>query len=121
MVLSEKLISNLKNLNLDPILVESIARQAIAEDLAGGEDVTSQATIPAGQQSIAEFVTRKPGVIAGLNIAAAVLEWAGRGRRDRGSARHRCGPGLAVLRDRGRSDRPLLGPQHDGPGARDRA
>ena len=77
MVLSEKLISNLKNLNLDPILVESIARQAIAEDLAGGEDVTSQATIPAGQQSIAEFVTRKPGVIAGLNIAAAVLECEG--------------------------------------------
>ena len=77
MALSEKLISSLKNLNLDSAYVESIARQAIAEDLAGGVDVTSQATIPADQQAVAEYVTRKPGVIAGLNIAAAVLECEG--------------------------------------------
>lgn len=74
MSLSADLNEKLKELGLDPQNVENIVRQTIAEDLAGGEDVTSNATIPAGQNSIAEFVARKPGVVAGLHIAAAVLE-----------------------------------------------
>ena len=74
MTLSEKLVLNLNRLGLNPEYVEKIANESILEDLGGGFDVTSIATIPEKQKSTAEFVSRKPGVIAGLNIAAAVLE-----------------------------------------------
>ena len=74
MAISEVLSKQLQELGLDPKNVANIVAATIAEDLAGGEDVTSNATIPADQISSAEFVTRKPGVIAGLHIAAAVFE-----------------------------------------------
>jgi len=50
---------------------------AIDEDLAGGVDVTSHATIPEDQESTALFVTRGAGVIAGTEAAIAVLEYLG--------------------------------------------
>lgn len=59
---------------LDPDAVASLVRAAIAEDLAGGIDVTSAATVPAGQRSVAEFGARSPGVVAGLALAAAVID-----------------------------------------------
>jgi nicotinate-nucleotide pyrophosphorylase (carboxylating) len=59
---------------LDPDAVASLVRVAIAEDLAGGIDVTSAATVPAGQRSVAEFGARSPGVVAGLALAAAVID-----------------------------------------------
>lgn len=74
MKFSQELARQLTELGLDPINVANVVSATIAEDLAGGEDVTSNATIPADQTSTAEFVTRKPGVIAGLHIAAAVFE-----------------------------------------------
>ena len=77
MTLSEKLTKSLKDLGLNPNYVEKIARETIAEDLAGGVDVTSNSTIPENQNSIAEFVSRRSGLIAGLNVAAAVLEVVG--------------------------------------------
>ena len=40
----------------------------------GGIDVTSAATIPAGQRSIATFGARQSGVVAGLPVVAAVVE-----------------------------------------------
>ena len=42
MTLSEKLTKSLKDLGLNPNYVEKIARETIAEDLAGGVDVTSK-------------------------------------------------------------------------------
>ena len=74
MTLSEKLILDLNRLGLNPEYVEKIANESILEDLGGGADVTSLATIPEKQKSTAEFVSRKAGIIAGLNVAAAVLE-----------------------------------------------
>lgn len=74
MALSEKLTLQLKELGLDAAHVEKLVRETIAEDLAGGEDVTSNSIIPVDQSSIADFVARKPGIVAGLHIAAAVLE-----------------------------------------------
>jgi nicotinate-nucleotide pyrophosphorylase (carboxylating) len=73
-MLSSKLTKQLLELGLDPANVEKIVLGTIAEDLAGGEDLTSNSIIPENQISIAEFVSRKPGVVAGLHIAAAVLE-----------------------------------------------
>src|SRR3954449_10057429 len=42
--------------------------ETLAEDLDGGVDVTSVATIPAAQRSTGRFVTRQAGTIAGLAI-----------------------------------------------------
>lgn len=50
---------------------------AIAEDLDGGVDITSNATIPAEQESVAQFVNRQPGVVAGTSAAIAVLNYVG--------------------------------------------
>jgi nicotinate-nucleotide pyrophosphorylase (carboxylating) len=59
---------------LDPDAVAAIVRMTVSEDLAGGVDVTSVATVPADQRSTATFGARKPGVVAGLAVAAAVID-----------------------------------------------
>jgi nicotinate-nucleotide pyrophosphorylase (carboxylating) len=73
-MLSNTLKAQLEHLQLDPTYVEDVVLRTIAEDLAGGTDVTSVATISADQISIAEFAARKAGTISGIHIAAAVLE-----------------------------------------------
>jgi nicotinate-nucleotide pyrophosphorylase (carboxylating) len=64
---------------LDPDYVQRVARLAVAEDLAGGVDVTSVATVPADQRAVADFVARGAGVVAGLVVAETVLALAGNG------------------------------------------
>jgi nicotinate-nucleotide pyrophosphorylase (carboxylating) len=63
--------------NLDLEKLESLIRIAIAEDLDGAVDVTSVATIPEEQSAVAEFWSRKPGVIAGIPVVCAVFEICG--------------------------------------------
>jgi nicotinate-nucleotide pyrophosphorylase (carboxylating) len=58
---------------LDPDYVRDLVRRALAEDLAGGDDVTSAATVPAGQTAIGDLVARADGVVAGLPVAAVVF------------------------------------------------
>ena len=55
------------------LLVEAIVRTALKEDLGRAGDITSQLTIPAGQQATARFVARKPGRITGLVCAEAAF------------------------------------------------
>ena len=62
---------------LDSVALEKLIRIAIAEDLAGATDVTSVATIPENQSAVAEFRSRKSGVIAGIPVVCAVLEICG--------------------------------------------
>ena len=59
---------------LDPDDVAAIVRMAVAEDLMGGVDVTSVATVPAEQRSVGTFGSRADGVVAGLPVAAATVE-----------------------------------------------
>jgi len=59
---------------LDPAWVDDVVRRALAEDLGDRGDVTSQATIPAGQTGTADVIARAPGVVAGLPVAVAVLD-----------------------------------------------
>ncbi|MFF7101574.1 carboxylating nicotinate-nucleotide diphosphorylase [Streptomyces nigra] len=63
----------LADAGLDPVEVEDIANVAIQEDLAGGVDVTTVATIPEEAVATADFVAREDGVVAGLWVAEAVL------------------------------------------------
>ena len=50
-----------------------LIKRAISEDLAGGVDITSMATLSADAKVSAQFVARKDGVIAGLDMAIATL------------------------------------------------
>lgn len=59
---------------VDPDSVAALVRMAVAEDLAGGIDVTSTATVPAEQRSMGTFGARGSGTLAGLAVAAAVID-----------------------------------------------
>ena len=59
---------------LDPVEVEALVHRALDEDLGGGVDVTSLATVPFDLEGVADFVARAPGVVAGLPVVRAVLE-----------------------------------------------
>ncbi len=66
--------AQLIEVGLDPDALSSLVRLAITEDLMGGVDVTSTATIPADQRSVATFGARENGVVAGLPVVAAVID-----------------------------------------------
>ncbi len=75
--LPDQLTRQLKNSGLEPAAVQQLIETALAEDLADGPDVTTLATIPPSEPGVANVVTRRPGVVAGLLIAEAVFELAG--------------------------------------------
>ena len=54
-----------------------LIRRSLAEDLAGGIDITSVATVSGNEQVIADFTARKSGVIAGIDMAIATLREVG--------------------------------------------
>lgn len=72
--LSESTRRRLLTGGVDPDAVAAVVRAAVAEDLMGGRDVTSDATVPDGQLSTATFGARADGVVAGLAVAAAVID-----------------------------------------------
>jgi nicotinate-nucleotide pyrophosphorylase (carboxylating) len=59
---------------LDPAQVASLVRLALTEDLAGGEDVTTAATVPPATRGRAGLIVRTAGVVAGLPVAAATFQ-----------------------------------------------
>lgn len=72
--LTSSTLAALDAAGLDPALVAARVRMALDEDLACGPDVTTAATVPAGQRMRAAFITRADGVVAGLPVAMAVLD-----------------------------------------------
>jgi len=110
--LSPSLASRLQEAGLDAAAVEALARATLDEDLAGGVDVTSVATVPDDQRATAAFVARAGGVVAGLPVAEAVLEVVTAG--DVRLVRHaadgdRVAPGEALLEATGRTRALLTG------------
>ena len=65
---------------LDDEQVTRLVDAALVEDLAGGQDVTSVATVPARAEATARFVARADGVVAGLDVVELVLARASDGR-----------------------------------------
>jgi nicotinate-nucleotide pyrophosphorylase (carboxylating) len=53
--------------------IEKMVREAVAEDLDGGQDVTSVATVSDKHRSSMDFIARTAGVIAGVPVAEAVF------------------------------------------------
>ena len=77
--ISEKLHNHqvadkLRAAGLDPDHVARLAGATVEEDLGGGVDVTSEATVSADARSIADYTARKPGVASGIYVAAAVID-----------------------------------------------
>ncbi|MEE8406641.1 MAG: carboxylating nicotinate-nucleotide diphosphorylase, partial [Acidimicrobiia bacterium] len=52
----------------------AIVERALEEDLSDVGDITTQAVIPKGTMARGELVTRRRGVVAGLDVAALVFE-----------------------------------------------
>jgi nicotinate-nucleotide pyrophosphorylase (carboxylating) len=51
-----------------------VVRTALEEDLRYGPDLTTRATVPDGAVAVAEFATRRAGVLAGVPAVRAVLD-----------------------------------------------
>ena len=77
MTLSPETLAALADADLDATYVEALALSAVAEDLAGGVDVTSVATVPESLYGTAAFVPRAAGIVAGIPVAMAVLDAVG--------------------------------------------
>jgi nicotinate-nucleotide pyrophosphorylase (carboxylating) len=70
----QRIADKLRAAGLDPDYVVRLARATVEEDLGGGADVTSEATVSADARSIADYTARKPGVASGIYVAAAVID-----------------------------------------------
>ena len=55
---------------LPTLLIEPLVRNALTEDLGLAGDITSAALIPPGHRSALHMISRQPGVLAGLDLAA---------------------------------------------------
>jgi nicotinate-nucleotide pyrophosphorylase (carboxylating) len=105
-MLSPETLAALADADLDADAVLAVARAAVEEDLAGGVDVTSVATVPADLLGTAAFVPRAAGVVAGIPVAMAVLDVCGSGdgpveHLSRAADGSRVEPGTSVLEARG--------------------
>ena len=79
-MMSDAALASLLAAGLDPEVVGDIVARALDEDLGDGPDVTATATIAASTLGSADAVSRVPGVVAGLPVAAYVFEVVGSGR-----------------------------------------
>jgi len=75
--LPPQLENKISGAGLDPADVIRVVETALAEDLSGGADVTTVATIPGGMVGKAEVVARAAGTVAGLAVAECVFVLAG--------------------------------------------
>jgi len=77
MTLTTLTSAGLLSAGLDPDAIVRLLRDALSEDLAGGLDATTAATVPPAQRSTGDVVARHAGVVAGLPIVTALLEVTG--------------------------------------------
>jgi nicotinate-nucleotide pyrophosphorylase (carboxylating) len=71
--LNPSIESRLRLAGLDPAAVAAVVRVALAEDLAGGFDLTTAATVPEAERGRGDLVARTAGVAAGLPVAEGVF------------------------------------------------
>ncbi|MGV1804051.1 carboxylating nicotinate-nucleotide diphosphorylase [Agrobacterium vitis] len=60
--------------SLPHVIVETLVRNALSEDLGLAGDITSMAVIPADHRSTVQIASRRDGVIAGLDVSAIAFE-----------------------------------------------
>jgi nicotinate-nucleotide pyrophosphorylase (carboxylating) len=71
--LPHQIEAGLADAGLDPAAVTALIDAAFAEDMGPEGDVTTLATIPAGQLATGDVVARADGVVAGLPVAEAAF------------------------------------------------
>jgi nicotinate-nucleotide pyrophosphorylase (carboxylating) len=67
-------VKELEAAGLDPDDVLAVIHRGIAEDLGAAGDLTGDATVPAMARLTCRYVTRQPGVIAGMPVLAAIVD-----------------------------------------------
>ncbi len=72
--LSESTVKQLTTVGLNASDIHDLIVRTVQEDLAGGIDITSVATVPLSQRSIVSFGSRADGTLAGVLIAKAVVD-----------------------------------------------
>lgn len=106
---SQRTKQDLLSVGLDPEHTIDLVKRAYEEDLQGGEDVTSVATIPVDQVSTAEYRLRANGVIAGIEVAKVALELVGITDHESGVlCAHDVEAGTVILTARGNTRAILL-------------
>jgi nicotinate-nucleotide pyrophosphorylase (carboxylating) len=93
------------------IVVEPLIRTALLEDLAHGNDLTTDAIVPAERQATAQVVAREAGIVAGIDASMLAFELLGGGvdvdvRADDG---HRVEPKTVIANLRGNARTLLTG------------
>ena len=73
-VLHTDIARQLAEAGLDASLIADLVQRSLAEDLDGGVDVTSVATVPADQRAVLDLAARQQGVTCGSWVAAAVFD-----------------------------------------------
>lgn len=58
---------------LPKLMIDEAVKAALLEDWGRAGDITTQATIPADAAATAVIATRKPGIVAGLDLAASAF------------------------------------------------
>jgi len=73
------LSSRISAAGLEPESLSQLVRAAVLEDLGGGADVTTAATIGPERTDTGELLVKEPGVVAGLLVAEIVFWHVGSG------------------------------------------
>jgi nicotinate-nucleotide pyrophosphorylase (carboxylating) len=96
----------LTDAGLDVSAIDALVAAALAEDLGGGVDVTSVATVPVDQVAALDLAARAAGVVAGIPVAARVFQLQSEGASTVTGVRtdgDRVAPGDVVLTVSGRT------------------
>jgi nicotinate-nucleotide pyrophosphorylase (carboxylating) len=73
--MSDEARAQVESAGLDADALEVLIGLAVDEDLDGGVDVTTVATVPEDQRATLDLVARSRGVIAGVPVAVAVFSY----------------------------------------------
>jgi len=73
MTLPAGLTMRLEEAGLDPYYISDFVRAALDEDLDGGGDVTTLATVDTDAEATGDFIARGEGIVAGLAVAEVAL------------------------------------------------
>jgi nicotinate-nucleotide pyrophosphorylase (carboxylating) len=73
MTLPLGLTRRLEDAGLDPYYISDFVRAALDEDLDGGGDVTTLATVDSDSEATGDFIARGEGIVAGLAVAEVAL------------------------------------------------
>jgi nicotinate-nucleotide pyrophosphorylase (carboxylating) len=73
MTLPQGLTKRLEDAGLDPYYISDFVQAALDEDVNGGSDVTTLATVDGDAEATGDFIARGEGIVAGVAVAEVAL------------------------------------------------